>query len=138
MTNLSLTSPLSLPNSSDGSSNYQYNVPTSNHPIQPREPPLLEGIRPQTNSQSDSDIHITYVDALKFDLGANGNPQVPPSEPKPCTTLPRNHSTMLLSIGQSSYQATQVESDPPMPHLPPPPPLIHMEELLNCCLLGKI
>jgi len=137
ITNLSPTS-LSLSNSSDEGVDYQDNVPTFDHPTQPRDPPLLDGIRPHSNSQPDSTRHIAYADALKFGLGGNGNSQVPPSELKPYTKLPRNNSTRLLPIGQTSHQITQTKSDPLMPHLPPHPPLIHMEELLTCCLLGKI
>lgn len=138
MTNLSPTSPLSLSNCSDGSSDYQDTVPTSDHPTQSRDLPLLDGIRPHSNSQPDSTRPTACADALKFRSGGNGNSQVPPFEPKPRTKLPRNNSVGLLPIGQISQQVAQTETEPSMTQLPPHPPLIHMEELLTCCLFGKI
>ncbi|KAJ8430909.1 hypothetical protein Cgig2_008412 [Carnegiea gigantea] len=44
MTSPSPTSPLSLTNSSDGSSNHHANVPTHTHSSQPGKPPILDGV----------------------------------------------------------------------------------------------
>ena len=118
MNSSSPTSPLALANSSDGSFDHHGNVPTTTHTFQPRELPLLDGIRPYNNSQPDSTRHNPYGDALKFGVGGNGNSQVATYEPKLCSQLSKDNPAGLLPLGQSSHLSDQPEIDPPMPSYP--------------------
>ncbi|KAJ8445573.1 LOW QUALITY PROTEIN: hypothetical protein Cgig2_012461 [Carnegiea gigantea] len=78
---------------------------------------------------------LGYADVLKFDLRGHGHSQVPPSEPKLCSQLSGSNTSGLLSVSQTSYSTNPPESNP---SLTPNPHPSHMEELLNCCLIGKM
>lgn len=96
---------------------------------------MLDGVRPHNNSQFNSARHAPYVNALKFGVGGNGNPQVPSLEPKFCPQLPRSNPTGLLSVVQPSHHLAQPDTEPPIPLDPHP---TNMDELLVCCLIRKI
>ncbi|KAJ8431293.1 hypothetical protein Cgig2_026269 [Carnegiea gigantea] len=121
--------------SSDGSFDHNKNVPSTAHTTEPGELPLLDGIQPHHHSQSDSTRHSPYADALKFGVRDNDHSQVPTFEPKLCSQLLRGNPTGVLLIGQTSHSSDKPETDPPMPLYPHPS---HMDELLACCLIGKI
>ena len=67
-------------------------------------------------------------------MPGNGNPQVPLREPKFCPQLLRSNPTGLLSIGQPSHHPAQPDTKP----IPLDPHPTNMDELLACCIIGKI
>lgn len=135
MKNPSPTPSLSLSNSSYGSSNHHDNVPSSANSTKPRELSMLDGIQPHHNSQPTPNRPNLYTNALKFGLGGNGSPQVPPLEPELCPQLLRSHPTGILPVGHTPFQYHNTQSDQST-QLDPPPS--HLNELLACCLIGKI
>ena len=66
--------------------------------------------------------------------GGHGHSQIPTPEPKFRSQLLEGNTAGLIRIGQTSH-CNQPEIEPP---LAPYPQSSHMEELLNCCLIGKI
>ena len=135
MNNTSPTSPLSLSNSSDGSSNHHDNVLTSANSAQPRELHVLNEIRSHHNSQPDPIRPTHYSNALKFSLRGNGSPQVYSPEHEFCPQLLISHPTGILPVGQTSSRHHKTQPDQPV-H--PDSHSSQLGELLTCCLIGKI
>lgn len=135
MNKSSSTAPLLLNNNSDGSSDHHDNISITTRTVQPRELPLLDGIRPHNNCQSHTTRTNSYADTLKFCVGGTGNSQVPTSEPPLRSQPSRGNLTGVLPLGQTFHLPEQQNTDPPMSPYPQPS---HMEELLACCLIGKI
>ena len=90
---------------------------------------MLDGVQFNHHSQSTTAIPKPFANALKFGLGGHGHSQVPPSESKSCSKSPGSNPAGFFPVGQTTH------SDPSLPSNPHPS---HLDELLNCCLIGKI
>uniref|UniRef100_A0A7C8ZDU9 Uncharacterized protein n=1 Tax=Opuntia streptacantha TaxID=393608 RepID=A0A7C8ZDU9_OPUST len=132
------TPPLSFSSSSDGSVDYQDRVSSPTHLSQFRVPSVLDGCRFDNHGQPTLRQLPTYSTALKLRVGDNSSPNVPSSESKLCPKLRKIQSPGLLSLGQvgiSDYPSNPTAS--PQAN-PTPLPSISTDELLACCLLGRI
>ena len=127
------TSPPSFNSNSDGSSNLQDTISSDNPPTQHSVTPMLDGGRPDHSGNPHQPQHSCYSDALKFGVGSHdGNHQCPnqlESNAQRRTSSPPR----IILIGESSTTGPKT--------IPPPPQTKAMpciEELITCCLLGKI
>ncbi|KAJ8449461.1 hypothetical protein Cgig2_002258 [Carnegiea gigantea] len=110
---LSLTSPLSLDTSPDGSPDHNYTVLTPTHIAQPGELPMLDGVRPHHPSQSNTARPRPYAAALKFGLGSHSHSQVSPPEPKLHSQLPGSPTAITNSSPNPPPEIAQHAANAP-------------------------
>ncbi|KAJ8435478.1 hypothetical protein Cgig2_033217 [Carnegiea gigantea] len=97
MNNPSPTSPLSLSNSSDGSSNHHDHVPSSANSAQPRELSVLDGIRSHQPTQSKSTQSLRKCSQIRFGRPTLGPRHQKMSNLKPNDPPPSANDLLLLS-----------------------------------------
>jgi len=127
------TSPLSFNNNSDGSSNLQGTIFFDNPPIQSPVTPMLDGGRPDHSGNPYQTHHSCYFDAVKFGVGIHGGNHQCPTQPESSAQLRTSSSPKIISIGEASTPGPKTIPFPPQIKAMP-----STEELIACCLLGKI
>ena len=125
MSDLSPTSPLSTPTSSNGSSNSQNLVSSADAAAQPNYPNSLAGSRSNSPRQPPPSQLNNYAHAVILGMGGYSNPQLPLPESGPHAQSARVNPPLANPI------------DPPPSAADPPPPF-SISELSACCLFGKV
>ena len=138
MTDPSLIPSLALNNSPNGSLDHQNHVSPPSDPTKSGVTAVLDGSRCNSSGQPTPVRPVSYSDTLKLGVGSHGCTKMPYSESEFCPDLRQSQPTRNFSLGRwpkSNVNDPLPENYPPNLHQPPS---ISLEELLACCLLGKI
>lgn len=121
--------------SKDGCLNHTNPLSPSTHSTQLGKLPMLDGIRPDNYSKSNPASHTLYANALKFGMGGGGHPQIAPPEPALCPELSGSDPAGCLPVMPTPLTTDPSDTQHEENQNPNPS---HLDELLTCCLLGKI
>lgn len=123
------TSPMSLSSNSNGSTDMQDIVPPANSATQPPITTLLDGGRLNHPSQPDQPYQPSYSDILKLGVGSDGGSHQCSAQLESSSQLRACLPLGVLPVSASSSKVIPSSLPKDLPS---------SEELLACCLLGKI